>query len=283
MARPKGTAQVTSLSRGRSHPRAGLSRTWQASPSPSPNGHLPWLPGTRVLGRQSSVGSVVAHGQRQSGGACGAAEGLLPATTMFGLPALELLGDTLLVVSDTLRGVLGLLGLPWETPLWAALLVWVVQESRPRGVLAGLKSTERPGGRTDGGPEALKPSSHPLWRPALPRCNACAWRHFLPSPTRHLPTGKASWEKDARASPLTSAVSGSCGLVSKDRSSPLEPPQKRTKPKGPRPKTPCRQPRRRSTTSARNSWLGCRKTLIFGNAWKGSAGKRRDGSRERGS
>ena len=131
MARPKGTAQVTSLSRGRSHPRAGLSRTWRASPSPSPNGHLPWLPGTRVLGRQSSVGSVVAHGQRQSGGACGAAEGLLPATTMFGLPALELLGDTLLVVSDTLRAVLGLLGLPWETPLWAALLVWVVQSGRP--------------------------------------------------------------------------------------------------------------------------------------------------------
>ena len=131
MARPKGTAQVTSLSRGRSHPRAGLSRTWRASPSPSPNGHLPWLPGTRVLGRQSSVGSVVAHGQRQSGGACGAAEGLLPATTMFGLPALELLGDTLLVLSDTLRAVLGLLGLPWETPLWAALLVWVVQSGRP--------------------------------------------------------------------------------------------------------------------------------------------------------
>lgn len=169
-----------------------------------------------MLGRQSSVGSVVAHGQRQSGGACGAAEGLLPATTMFGLPALELLGDTLLVLSDTLRGVLGLLGLPgrphsgplcWSGSSRAAVLS-EEEESRPRGVLAGPKSTERPGGRTDGGPEALKPSSHPLWRPALPRCNACAWRHFLPSPTRHLPTGKASWEKDARASPLTSAVSG---------------------------------------------------------------------------
>ena len=46
---------------------------------------------------------------------------------MFWLLALELLGDTLLVVYDTLREVLGLLGLPWETPLWATLLVWVIQ------------------------------------------------------------------------------------------------------------------------------------------------------------
>ena len=60
--------------------RAGPSRTWWASHSLSPNGHLPWLPGTCVFGWQSSVGSIGAHGQRQSCGACGAGKGLLPAT-----------------------------------------------------------------------------------------------------------------------------------------------------------------------------------------------------------
>ena len=83
------------------------------------------------LGSTVPWGSVVANDQRQSCGACGAREGLLPATKIFWLPALELLVDTLLVVSDTLRGVLGFLGLPCENPLWAALLVYVVLSRRP--------------------------------------------------------------------------------------------------------------------------------------------------------
>ena len=61
--------------------------------------------------------SVLAHGQRQNCGACGAGEGLLPPTEMCWLLALEFLGDTLLVVANTLRGVQGLLGWPLETPL----------------------------------------------------------------------------------------------------------------------------------------------------------------------
>ena len=49
--------------------------------------------------------------------------------------ALEHLGDTLLVVSDTLRGVLSLLGLSSEIhpphPHRASLLVWIIQSRCP--------------------------------------------------------------------------------------------------------------------------------------------------------
>ena len=49
--------------------------------------------------------------------------------------ALEHLGDTLLVVSDTLRGVLSLLGLSSEIPpphpRRASLLVWIIQSGCP--------------------------------------------------------------------------------------------------------------------------------------------------------
>ena len=44
------------------------------------------------------------------------------------------------MVSDTLRDVLGLLGLFWETTLWAALLVLVFQSGRP---LRGSELAER--------------------------------------------------------------------------------------------------------------------------------------------
>ena len=78
-------------------------------------------------------------------------EGLLPTTKMLWMLALDLFGDTLMVLSDTLRGVLSLPGLPWETPFWTALLVpssregidSEQEESRLSEVLAGLKSIGR--------------------------------------------------------------------------------------------------------------------------------------------
>ena len=97
-----------------------------------------------MFGWWSSVGSVVAHGQRQSCGVCGAGEGMLPAIKMFWLLALELLGNDLLVLCNTLRVVLGILGVPLETILWAALLVWVIQRGHP------LRRGREPGKRGSG-------------------------------------------------------------------------------------------------------------------------------------
>lgn len=93
------------------------------------------------------MGSVGAHGQRQRCGACGAREGLLPATTMPWLPALELLWDALLLVSDALTAGLGLLALPWETPLWAALLVVTLKSRRPSG--RGTEPADRASARAE--------------------------------------------------------------------------------------------------------------------------------------
>ena len=53
---PKGSALVRSLSRKHRNQRAGPSRTWWASHTLSPNGHLPWFPGTCVFGWQCSWG-----------------------------------------------------------------------------------------------------------------------------------------------------------------------------------------------------------------------------------
>ena len=75
------------MSRKPRNKREESSRTWWASHSLSPNGHQHWWPGTCVFGWQSSVGSGVAHGQRQSYGACGAGKGLLPATKWVWLPS----------------------------------------------------------------------------------------------------------------------------------------------------------------------------------------------------
>lgn len=78
----------------------------------------------------SSMGSVVAHGQRQSCDACGAREGLQPATKIFWLLDVEQLLDVFLLVSLILRGALALLYLPRDTPFWATLLVWVIRSWR---------------------------------------------------------------------------------------------------------------------------------------------------------
>ena len=101
-------------------------------------------------------------------------------------------------------------------PTLGSLLVLVVQSGhhfRRGRELAEMGSGwaevyRKAGGKLYAWPEGLKPSSHPLHRPAPPTCKARAWQHFITSPTCHLPTGKASLAKDGRGSPLTSAVSG---------------------------------------------------------------------------
>ena len=84
---PKGKAPGRSLIRKHRNQRAGPYGTWWVSHSLSPKGHLHWLSGTYVFGWQSSMGSVGAHGHRQSCVGYGAGKGLLPATKWIWLPA----------------------------------------------------------------------------------------------------------------------------------------------------------------------------------------------------
>lgn len=58
-------------------------------------------------------------------------ERLLPATEMSSRLVLWPLWHILLVASDTLRGVPGLLRFPREILLWAALVVFIVQSQHP--------------------------------------------------------------------------------------------------------------------------------------------------------
>lgn len=155
-----------------------------------------------MFGWHSSMGSVLAHSHSQSGGACGAREGLLPDIKTCWLSALGFLGDTLLVLSDTLRGILSLLLLPWETPLLAVLLVCIIQSGLP--FIRGREPAERasgwaevyrkPGEKIERMARGLKPYSPPLWRLSLPTCKACAWWHFITSQQVISQKGRLPWQ-----------------------------------------------------------------------------------------
>ena len=68
LALPKGRAPLRFLSRKHRNKIAGPSRTLWASHTLSPNGPLPWLPSTCLFVWPRSLGSIGAHGQRQSYG-----------------------------------------------------------------------------------------------------------------------------------------------------------------------------------------------------------------------